>query len=423
MLFSLLVPLAAALTLDEAWRLAETDGDDAALIERQMGAATTVRGQAAAALLPKVSLTGGYTVNQTESVIDFSAMIPPELADFVGESEPIVVNKKSFWSGSATVVQPLFSGSALPAWAAANAQARAAEAQADASLDQLRVGVASAYWGAFLSRERVRLATDNVARAEKYLTLAETRERVGAGRGIDTAQAGVALARARRELVQAEAGKVQAEEGLSRLLGTEPGVALDRPTPRDVTVASSEAAVDRALDAPAVTAAEERAKAARAARTATDLGWVPTISGRFTESFSENSGFSGEEWNWQAAVTADWAIFDGGYRIAKQREAAMNKHLAAHALERDRDQAEADARSLWASHGAAKEAQGLAVQERALAEKALTLAEASYELGALTFLDLWQTRQQRDGAELAELSADMQLDLAAITLIAKTGGW
>jgi predicted Rossmann fold flavoprotein len=114
---------------------------------------------------------------------------------------------------------------------------------------------------------------------------------------------------------------------------------------------------------------------------------------------------------------------DFGYRIAKQREAAMNTHLATRALERDQDQAEADARSLWAAHTAAKEAQSLAMQERALAEKALKLAEASYELGALTFLDLWQTRQQRDGAELAELAADMQLDLAAVNLIARTGGW
>ncbi len=423
MLLSLLVPVALALSLDEAWRIAETDGDDAALIASQMRAATTIRGQAASALLPRLSLSGGYTVNQYESAIDFSKMIPEDLAGLVGDTEPIVVNEKSFWSGSVSVVQPLFSGSALPAWTAANATARAAEAQARAQLDQLRVGVANTYWAAFLSRERVRLAMDNVARAEKYLALAETRERIGAGRGIDTAQAGVALARARRELVQAEAGKVQAEVGLSRLLGTEPDVALDRPEPRGVTLASPAAAAERALGAPAITASEERARAAQAARTATDLGWIPTINGRFTESFSENSGFSGEEWNWQAALTADWVLFDGGYRIAKQREAAMNKDVATHVVARDRDQAEADARSLWAAHRAAKQARGLAVEERALAEKTLTLAEAAYELGALTFLDLWQTRQQRDGAELAELTADMQLDLAAITLVAKTGGW
>ena len=78
---------------------------------------------------------------------------------------------------------------------------------------------------------------------------------------------------------------------------------------------------------------------------------------------------------------------------------------------------------MWAQLAAARESRELSRQERALAEKAVTLAEASYELGALTFLDLWQTRQQRDGAELAELSADMQLDLAAITLRAKVGGW
>ncbi len=72
-------------------------------------------------------------------------------------------------------------------------------------------------------------------------------------------------------------------------------------------------------------------------RTATDLGWVPSVSARFTESFSENSGFSGEEWNWQAAVTADWNLFDGGYRIAKQREAAMNVQVASLAEERERE--------------------------------------------------------------------------------------
>ncbi len=419
----LLVPAAFALTLEEAWRLAETEGTDAALIERQAAAATTVRGQAAAALLPKVSLSAGYTINQYETTLDFSEMIPEEFAEFFPESDPVVVNEKAFWSGSLTVVQPLFSGSAIPAWSAAQAQARAAEAQADASLDQLRVGVARAYWGTFVARERVRLATDGVARAEKYLALAETRERVGAGRAIDTAQAGVALARARREKVQAEAGRVEAEENLARLLGVETDVPLERPVPSQAGVDGAEAAATQVLDAPLVTAAEERAKAARQVRTATDLGWVPSVNGRFTEAFSENAGFSGHDWNWQLAITADWALFDGGFRIAKQREAAMNAQAASLAEERERAQATADARSLWAQLEAARQARVQAAEERALAERALTLAEASYELGALTFLDLWQTRQQRDGAELAELSADMQLDLAAITLRAKLGGW
>ena len=423
LLLALSTPLAFALTLDEAWRLAETEGTDAALVQRQLGATTTIRGQAASALLPRVSLSGGYTVNQYESAIDFSKMIPEELQGFIEDSEPIVVNQKEFWSGSLTVVQPLFSGSALPAWTAAQATARAAEAQADATLDQIRVAVARAYWGAYLGRERVRLATDAVARAEKYLSLAQVREQIGAGRGIDTAQAGVALARAHRERIQSDAARVEAEEGLSRLLGVEPGVALERPPAREVGAASAEDAVERALDAPAVAASEERAKAARHVRTATDLGWVPSVNGRFTEAYSENSGFSGEEWNWQAAITADWMLFDGGYRIAKQREAAMNMHAATLAVERDRDQARADARSLWAAHDAAKEAQIQATAERALAEQALTLAETSYEIGTLTFLDLWQTRQLRDGAEVAELAADMQLDLAGVALIAETGGW
>jgi hypothetical protein len=39
----------------------------------------------------------------------------------------------------------------------------------------------------------------------------------------------------------------------------------------------------------------------------------------------------------------------------------------------------------------------------------------------MTFLDLWQSRQQRDGAELATLGADMQLDLTIRALQARLG--
>lgn len=413
---------ALALTLDEAWERARSVGDDAALIEAQRDAGETIRGQAVSALMPRVSVTGGYTINQHEAAFDISRMLPEELAALVGETEPFVINQKTYWSGSATVVQPLFSGSAVPAWFAAGATARAATAQAESSLDQLEVGVARAYWGAFLAGERVRVASDSVARAEAWLKLAQERERLGAGRAIDTAQAGVALARARKERATAEAARVEAEAGLGRLLGLAEIDGLSRPVPAAVGVDSAEAAVARVSDAPSVRAAEERATAARQARTATDLGWVPTVSARFTEAYSENAGFSGEEWNWQAAITADWNLFDGGYRIAKQREAAFNQEVAARAASREVAQAEADTRALWAQWEGAREAQVQARAERALAEEALRLAEATYALGAMTFLDLWTARQQRDAAELGEIAAEMTLDLAGRALRARVGG-
>lgn len=413
--------LAHALTLEEAWSLAERDSAESAIIDGQAAAAGTLRGQAISAILPRVSISGGYTVNQYESTLDFTEALPDNLKALVGESEPVVINKGEFWSGSLTVVQPLFSGQSLPGLLAAQATARAAERSAEAAHDQLRVGVAQAYWGTLLAREKVRLTAESMERATKYAALAGVRERLGAGRGIDTAQAEVALARARREQVMAEAARVQAEEGLARLLGVEANVPLERPTPHEPAAADVEAAATAALGAPGVKAAAERATAARSARTATDLGWVPSINGRFTEAFSENTGFSGEEWNWQAAITADWPLFDGGYRIAKQAEAAHNARVATAAEERERSLAEADARTLYAQWQAAREAQSFAGEEAALAEKALKLAEASYELGALTFLDLWATRQQRDAAVLGLLAADMQLDVASVSLSAKMG--
>jgi multidrug efflux system outer membrane protein len=145
------------------------------------------------------------------------------------------------------------------------------------------------------------------------------------------------------------------------------------------------------------------------------------VSGRFTEAYNQNSGFSGEEWNWQVAVTADWPLFDGGFRIAKQREAAANAQLASLAAEREQDVVRADVRSAYANVDAAREARLQANEERALAERALALSEASYAAGAMTFLDLWQSRQQRDGAELATLGADMQLDLTIRALQARLG--
>jgi outer membrane protein len=417
----LVLGLAHALTLEEAWSIAERSSSESAIIDGQAAAAGTLRGQAVSALLPRVSLSGGYTINQYESTLDFTESLPDAMKELIGETEPRVINKGEFWSGNLTVVQPLFSGQALPGLQAAQASARAGEKSAEAARDQLRLGVTQAYWGTLLARERSRLMAESLERATTYAGLAEVRERLGAGRGIDTAQAGVALARARREKVMAEAARVQAEEALARLLGVEPDVVLERPALREPVATDAEAAAAAARGAPGVLAAAERATAAKSIRTATDVGWVPSVNGRFTEMFSENTGFSGEEWNWQVAVTAEWPLFDGGYRIAKQAEAAHNVRVASAAADRERELGEAEARTLFAQWEAAREAQSFAGEEAALAERALKLAEASYELGALTFLDLWATRQQRDAAALGQLAADMQLDVASVQLAVRMG--
>src|SRR5688572_9850757 len=99
------IAVAGAATLSEAWEAAERHDPDLVAVNAGVDAAGARIGAARAGLLPKLQVTGGYTVADEAIVLDVGAGLPEELLAVVGDIPPIEVQPASWWQASATLVQ------------------------------------------------------------------------------------------------------------------------------------------------------------------------------------------------------------------------------------------------------------------------------------------------------------------------------
>ena len=422
---------AHAMTLEEAWSAVEARGQESTLVEEQRLQAGLIKTQALAAISPKVSMAGNYTLNQREVALDFGASFPPEVLALIeaatGEpvdmGEPRVIQMKDYFDANLTISQPVFSARTLPGLQAANALVRAGDAQAKVSRGQLRLAVARAYWGVLVTREAAALSREGVSLATKHADQVKAMVTSGTATRQAELQAQMAVARAEREQAGAEARRVQAETAFAMLVQGEPGMTLDTPAPREVPWATVDDALAAAREKrPELKAAREQALAAKATSTAAKLAWVPNVDGRFTQMWTENTGFNGENWNWMAVASATWVPWDGGFRVAEQARAASQQRMAEAAYDKAREDAEVEVRAAWEELLRARRAKAASERELALAEENLRLAEASHAAGASTFLELEDARQARDGARLGAMSERMGVELAAMALVRGCGG-
>ncbi len=422
--------LAAPVSLDEAWASAAGNSREIQLLEEVRIQGDTLKTQALALLGPKLVAGANYTLNQRETTLDFAESFPPDMIalieQFTGEpvdfGDPLVINKKSYFDWNVSVVQPLFSGQALPLYKGAVATVKAGRATEQVQLAKVRAGVAQAYWGVLVAREGERLATDALANAKKHLEQSELRVRVGTAAPQLGLQAEIAVARAERELAGAEVQRSSAEMAFANLTGLPADAELLQPTSRELPYASVDDAVARATEQRGdIIAAGYQSRAAHAQATGTTLSWLPQVDGRFTEAYTGNSGFSGEPYTWQLVIAGKWTLWDGGARVAEQAKAASMVRMAETAEEKTLVDAKTEVRTLWEQHERAGRAVNAVERELALATENARLAEAAFDAGTLSFLDLEDAQLGLDAARLTRLSEQMNLDVSAIQLLAATG--
>jgi outer membrane protein len=408
---------AEAATLAEAVASASASGVDVQLVAEQRFQAETLRGQAWALLAPKVQLNGSYTINEYDIVLDFSELIPEELAGFVGDVEPTTVMAKEYFSANASVVQPLFSGSALPLLRGATATIDASRAQERLALDQIGLGVARAYYGVIVAREGVRLAELAVTNAAAHAALAEAAVKAGTAPPTARLQGQIAVARAEREREAAHEGRVVAEQALSKLTGLPADTPVELPTPPVSGFGTADEAIAAANGArPAIRVAEDQARAAQHQLTATRLGWLPSVDGRFTWNYTENTGFANDPSLWMVVFEGKWTLWDGGFRIADQQRVASVARMATLAVDRARLEAAEQIRTLFERQERAAAATRAVERELELAKENVRVAEAAFAAGTLTLLELEDARLGLQAAEMARLTTRMERDLAVYEL-------
>jgi multidrug efflux pump subunit AcrB/outer membrane protein TolC len=423
---SLAVPeVSEAANLQEVWAAAEQHNPDLAIVREGTFQARNQRIRAWALIGPSVSAQGQYSyLSYGDVLLDFGAFFEPFEAflppDFV-KPEPTVVQRGSNFDGSLTVQQPLFNGQAFPLLVGAYRSVDAAVYDEARTVQQVRAGIARAFYGLLAAREAVGLSEGALKNANTQLDLA--RRQVDAGLATERAnlQAQLRVAQAERDLRRTKEQLAGAQEAFSKLTGLPGDTSLEGGFVRDLP-SSLDDAQRRAIEArPDLLAARTRAEVAHLQVRAEQMGWLPNVNARWTGIANQTEGFAGQKTYWQAAVTANWTLWDGGARVAATRAAASQQRQAQLSAEKVELDVGEQVRVAWEAYDRAKVAIAAVDREVTLARDSLDLAKRGFEAGTVTFLEVEQAELGLRGSELSRLNEKIGLDLAAIDLLVALG--
>lgn len=421
MLVLALCAAARATTLEEAWSAAESADVQLRIAQETAVQQGTLRAKAWSALSPRLSGHAAYVINNQEILLDMTATLPPELAPLVGDVEPVVVQKKTFWQGDVTASMRVFSASAFSGLRAAYALTDAAREDVRDARARSKVSVASAYYGVLTARRAVEVAQEGVSLANAQLELAQKLLEAGIGDDRAVVQARLGVSQASRDLRSAQAGVVEAESGFALLTGLE-GAELQLPEPFPVPP-DAEAAVARArTNRPDLAALDDRVRAARQSQLGQGLTWLPVVDLVGAYNYTQNTGLATPDpWTWRVVAQATWDLWDGGLRLANQREAASQVRAIELGRSLAGDSAEREVRLAYEAHARAQAALDAVLDERALAEESLRMAETGYGAGRTAWIEVQGARLQLQATDLAILRERMSRDLAAIELLQRVG--
>jgi outer membrane protein len=109
--------------------------------------------------------------------------------------------------------------------------------------------------------------------------------------------------------------------------------------------------------------------------------------------------------HWRAGLTAEWALFDGGLRMATVREKRLNVVKARNELDELRRQILLEIKQAYLDMVSARETAAGSQRTVELAAKALEIAGIRYEQGLSTYLEFTETNLALNTARLDYLSA------------------
>ncbi|HCP44650.1 MAG TPA: hypothetical protein DIU15_01240 [Deltaproteobacteria bacterium] len=181
--------------------------------------------------------------------------------------------------------------------------------------------------------------------------------------------------------------------------------------------------ISDALNArPDAAAAQARARAAEHIAADAALQFLPSFSVTGALNWTDQpAGFDSQQTSWWLGVGASLPLWDGGLLVQNAREAASRKRQARRRSEAVQEQIAAsiaDARDGWR---AAREAVPIAELERDLALESHRLLGLRYGAGEARQLELLDGRAVLQAAELSLLQRRLDLQIAAVRLLASLG--
>ncbi|HVU03204.1 MAG TPA: TolC family protein [Polyangiaceae bacterium] len=291
--------------------------------------------------------------------------------------------------------------------------ARAAKSSAEAQAESERttrlsvlLAVRSAHALAWANASLAEVSRRTLANAERHVAQIEGLVRAGARPEIDLAQVRADRANASLAVINAENAYETAKAQLNQAMGVEQDTNYDVSDERIPAVVGEDWDDARLLDSAMTTRPELRTLAKQVEANERQLssvrgGYGPSlgVSASATEGGRDLTALT---WNLSAGANLTWPLFQGGITNARVDEATANLDAARSALSLERQQIRLEIVQAKLSLRAALAAVDAAREVEKNARERLRLADARYQAGAGSIIEL-------EDAEVAEATAAGQV--------------
>jgi outer membrane protein TolC len=269
------------------------------------------------AALPKVSLGGAYTRLDEE--------YSPNLLDN--------------YSAELKIVQPVFSGGAIPgALRAARLYAALSDETVRGAAQGVIYAVSAAYYDTVLAEHLYQVNLDAVTSSEAHLSDVQKRRQQGVASDFDVLRAQVEVSNFRAEMIQQRNRSHLAKTSLFRAMGV--SQQSDAELADDLSYMKMQPVLEEAVrlaheNRPDLYQAELGVRLQREALTVAKSSYWPSVAGFFTDTWSKPDARTptvneGEDL-WTAGVQVNWNIFDGLSRegkVMQEKATLKQKHIA-----------------------------------------------------------------------------------------------
>ncbi len=318
------------LTLDEAIArgLSTSHRVEEAGARHDAGAA--VIDQRHAALMPRISGQAGYV--RTNHVDPFGILLPNNQLRVIYPDIP------DNYRSRLDAQWPLYTGGRLEALErAAQTDASALDHDRSAVRSDVRAEISRAYWSLVSASESIAVLDRALERVDAHLRDARNRLEAGLVSPLDVLSAEAQRARQQMLRIQAASARDVADAALARLVGLTPGTRVEPASRLDAAASRSadfevlwaEARATRpdrlALDA-RIGSAGQRREAATASRKPTIAVGAGLDYARPNPRIFPRQGAWQESWD--AGISVDWPLFDGGRARADLAEASATQRAA-----------------------------------------------------------------------------------------------
>jgi outer membrane protein TolC len=408
-----LPPPAAALSFDEALRIAYERNQELKVAEAQVRESQGRVSEAKASFLPSLDLNYLYTPSQESSLIRIPAGVfgPAEQtfrANFVREN---VVRLD--------VTQPIYTGGRLQhAYGARASEMEASRQRLERARQALGLRVVEVYYGALLQQQSILVGEEGVRRAETQLSLARTRFEAGSVARLDVLRAEVELANQRVRLIRARSGADIAMEALKSVMSwNEPGpLVLTGSLDQSPEVPAAEDLLARLPARADVRALAARRESAGRLKSLALAGMKPTAAFTGNLQYQEDawkSVWTNDNRSYQLGFALTVPLFAAPRAAAERATAEALEKQADHGIRATLDAARLEVTSAYREVEAAREI--VTTQQKALelAREGLSIAEVSYENGVITSTELNDARLSLLETEWGLMQARYGLIVAA----------